>query len=130
VTSRLLPITGSPNASEALLLIDEPGAALTGAGPATPQIACGNPNVGAGPGGCVEYLGVSTVSAGNSGFPVATNPSGTTPTCTVGTPCTPGANVLQGITSGNQVTFFGIPVLPPASAGLNRVHRITNIRAP
>jgi hypothetical protein len=49
-----------------------------------------------------------------------------TNTFTAGT--TPGANIFQGVTSGNQVTFFGIPVMPPATAGDTRVFRITNVR--
>jgi hypothetical protein len=39
------------------------------------------------------------------------------------------ANVYQGLVSGFQVTFQGVPVLPPVSAGLTRVFRFTNIRA-
>jgi hypothetical protein len=37
--------------------------------------------------------------------------------------------VFQGIVTGNQVVFNGIPVLPPASSGDTRVYRITNIRS-
>ena len=44
-------------------------------------------------------------------------------------PTTPGANIFQGVVSGNSVTFFGIPILPPSSTGVSRVFRITNIRA-
>jgi hypothetical protein len=131
VTSRLLPTATAPNASEALLLIDEPGAALTGYGPSVPQTVCNTPQVGAGPGGCVEYIGQSTVEGAGptvGGVPVTgTVPSATT--CTGAFPCAPGANVFQGIVSGNQVVFNGIPVLPPASSGDTRVYRITNIRS-
>jgi hypothetical protein len=120
VTSRLLPSatgvnTGSATASEALLLVDEPGSALVGYGPAQSQIFCGNPGVGAGPGGCVEWVGQSGAT---TGAPVSGSAASTTP----------GANVFQGVTSGNQVTFFGVPVLPPTSVGDTRVFRITNIR--
>jgi hypothetical protein len=140
VTSRLLPTSTISNASEALLMIDEPGASLsaspeTGYGPAQAQIPCGSAfiGVGAGPGGCVEYLGTSSTSAGNgqpntaatSLVPVATPSSATA--CIVGATCTPGANVFQGLVSGNQVNFYGIPVIPPGTSG-NRVYRITNIR--
>jgi len=39
-------------------------------------------------------------------------------------------NVFQGILTGSsQVTFFGVPILPPASAGIQRIFRITNLRA-
>ena len=111
VTSRLFS-TG-PNVSEALLLIDEPGSGLTpvvpGFGPAAPQNVCGTPATG-----CIEY--VSDVG----GVAVATD-------TVAGT--APGRNVFQGIVSGNSVTFFGIPVLPPVTSGTSRVFRITNIRA-
>jgi hypothetical protein len=138
VTSRLLPTATISNASEALLMIDEPGASLsaspeTGYGPAQQQIPCGAANigVGAGPGGCVEYMGTSTTSAGNDQpnaaavVPVASVSSATA--CTVAAPCGVGANVFQGIVSGNQVSFYGIPVVPPGTSG-TRVYRITNIR--
>jgi hypothetical protein len=119
VTSRLLPTTTAATASEALLLVDEPGSGLTGYGPSVPQTVCAvggvsAPQVGAGPGGCSEYIG--TIGA-NAGVPV-NGIAGTTP----------GANVFQGVTSGNQVTFYGIPVQPPVSGGLTRVFRITNVR--
>ena len=87
VTSRLLPTTAAPNASEALLLIDEPGAALTGYGPSVPQTPCNTPQVGAGPGGCVEYIGQSTVEGSGAtvgGVPVSAVPSGTTCTSVAG----------------------------------------------
>ncbi len=115
VTSRLLPTSSNNSASEALLLIDEPGSALGGYGPSVPQTLCSSVNTGAGFGGCAQVVG--TIN-GTAGVPV----SATSPT-------TPGANVFQGVVGGNQVTFFGIPVLPPATAGLSRVLRITNIRA-
>jgi hypothetical protein len=100
VTSRLL---GGGPASEALLLIDEPGSAVGGAGTLLPQTACSSSAFGAGPGGCV-------LAAPAVGGTVATN-------------------VFQGLVSGNQVIFNGIPVLPPVSAGQGRVYRITNVRA-
>jgi len=119
VTSRLLGGSVS-NASEALLLIDEPNTAPTltplvpGFGPGAGLSLCSTPGVGAGPGGCVEYP--NTIS----GLPVATaTPGGSTP----------GPNVFQGLVTSNQVTFLGIPILPPVSAGTARVFRITNVRA-
>jgi hypothetical protein len=132
VTSRLLSTTSGSttvNASEALLLVDEPGSGLNGYGPSVPQTVCGNPNFGAGvsvvpvsPPTCTEVVGVV---GGNIGVPTAGVPVGNG-TFTPG--ATPGANVFQGVTSGNQVTFFGIPVMPPATAGDTRVFRITNVR--
>ncbi|HEX3879321.1 MAG TPA: hypothetical protein VHW24_20205 [Bryobacteraceae bacterium] len=113
-------------------------------------------STGAGAGGCTEYVGVTTINGTNfAGVPVNTPPSlnittgtqvqtefvaGTTPTvttvtCTSVAPCaTPtttgfGANVFNGLVQGNSVSFYGIPILPPATAGDSRVFRITNIRA-
>ncbi len=57
VTSRLLQATSAGNASEALLLIDEPGSGLGGYGPSVPQTLCTTPSVGAGPGGCSQIVG-------------------------------------------------------------------------
>jgi hypothetical protein len=105
VTSRLMQSSG--NLSEALLLIDEPGSGLTGYGPSLGQTLC----VGCGP----QFVG--TIGA-NAGVPVSA--SGAT---------TVGANVFQGAVTGNSVTFFGIPIMPPSSTGLSRVFRITNLRA-
>ena len=116
VTSRLLASNGS---SEAALLIDEPDAGLptaeTGYGPSLPQLVCPSATQGAGPNGCPEWVG--TVG-GATGVPVQTSP----------TSGQPGANVFQGVVSGATVTFFGIPVLPPVTAGFSRVYRITNVR--
>jgi hypothetical protein len=151
VTSRLLPTTLAPNASEALLLIDEPGAGapglqnqLTGYGPSVPQVLCSTANVGAGTGGCTEWVGQTTINGTTTaGVPVASNPNqkttgtaldGVTP-CTATAPCynaaslPQGANVFQGLVTGNQVAFFGVPIMPPATSGLERIYRITNIRA-
>jgi hypothetical protein len=38
-------------------------------------------------------------------------------------------NTFQGNVTANQVSFNGIPILPPVSTGLARVFRMTNIRA-
>jgi hypothetical protein len=105
VTSRLL---GGGPASEALLLIDEPGSSVGGLGTTLPQTLCSSASFGAGPGGCVL---------------TAPNPNAPYPQNTVQT------NVFQGVVSGNQVIFNGIPVLPPVSSGSGRVYRITNVRA-
>lgn len=114
VTSRLL--TQGGNASEALLLIDEPGSGLIapvpGFGPAAPLSLCPTPLTG-----CVEYVSQKSGST----IPVATdNPQGTAAT-------TPGRNIFQGVVNGNSVTFYGIPVLPPGNNAW-RVYRITNVR--
>jgi hypothetical protein len=138
VTSRLLTTSfttntnplEAANTNEALLLIDEPGSLdpviAGGFGPAAPQVLCGSANslpnssIGAGVGStnCPEFVEIS------NGVNVMTN--GTT------APYTAGANVFSGVWGGssapNQVTFFGIPIMPPTSAGSERVYRITNIR--
>jgi hypothetical protein len=121
VTSRLLDAPGNTGASEALLLIDEPGsgqpAAYPGFGPAAPQILCSSIS-GAGPGGCVQYARNVSVSGATTQV-AATSATGA---------LSPGANVFQGTVSANRVTFTGVPILPP-SAGYARGIRITNIRA-
>jgi len=121
VTSRILGNNGSSNSSEALLLIDEPGASLpapvTGFGPAAPQTLCATANLGAGPGGCVEFAQNNAVNGGI--IQTGVNSAGGN-----------GANVFQGIVTGtNQVYFQGIPVLAPVTSGAQRVFRITNVRA-
>jgi hypothetical protein len=115
VTSRLF--TNATNASEALLMIDEPGSGLTGGfGTTLPQLLCTTPLTGAQVGGCGPLtVGSFTTSAGGTN----------TYTPVVGT--AQGPNVYQGIVSGNSVTFFGVPALAPATTG-TRVYRITNVR--
>jgi hypothetical protein len=111
VTSRLLNGGGS----EALLLIDEPGStSISGYGPTLPQIPCQTPLIG-----CAEYVG--NVPAQN-GSPAA---NGVPVTAAGGT--TPAPNVFRGVVSGNSVTFYGVPILPPGNTG-SRIYRITNIR--
>jgi hypothetical protein len=121
VTSRLAS-TSTGGASEALLLIDEPGSGLPaivpGSGPAAAQNLCTNASVGAGPGGCVQFLQNATVNG--STIPVMSGSA-----ATLAAP----VNMFTGLVSGNQVTFNGIPVLAPVSSGNARVFRITNIRA-
>jgi hypothetical protein len=104
ITSRLI---GS--ASEALLLIDEPGASsLAGLGPSEPQTLCTTPLIG-----CQAWVGVV------SGFDAPVTPQYST---------TLASNVFQGVTTGSQVTFFGVPILAPVTTGVSRVIRITNLR--
>jgi len=117
VTSRILV---SPYISEAMLLIDEPGtypaipAPVPGYGPAAAQNVCSSYLRGAGPGGCVQYAFTSA-----SGVPIASSSPNT---------LTPPANIFLGMVSENQVIFSGIPILPPVTAGIERVFRIANIR--
>ena len=122
VTSRLLPITnGNSNASEALLLIDEPGSGLAGYGPSLAQKVCQTPATG-----CLQYVGTQAGATLGTAVDSCTTFVGNT--CTV-TSAVFGPNVQQGIVNGNSVTWFGVPVLPPVSSGASRVYRITNIRA-
>jgi len=122
VTSRLL--STSTGASEAVLMIDEPdnglNTALSGYGPSLPQMVCNSATNGAGPNGCPEWVGNV---GGNTGVPVAQ-----AVTSGNGFQGTPGANVFQGLVTGSQVLFTGIPVLPPVTSGISRVYRITNVR--
>jgi len=124
VTSRLLGNNSVSNASEALLLIDEPGVAtlpapVLGFGPQAPQSLCATPAVGAGSGGCVEYA--ANAAAVNGGTLQVASSSTIGPVATF--------NVFQGLVTSNQVTFQGIPILAPVSSGAQRIFRITNIRA-
>jgi len=115
VTSRIF--SSGNGASEALLLIDEPGTTpvTPSVGTVLPQTACGNANVGAGIGGCATVVG--TVSNAGGTATVAVLPGTTTV-----------PNVFQGLVRGNQVVFNGIPILAPVTSGLARVFRITNVR--
>jgi len=113
VTSRIMNVA-SNNASEALLMIDEPGSAtVSGYGAGLPQLLCTSP---LGNPGCVEYV---SNTGGNIGVPSSAQP----PAAFVTAP-----NVFQGVVSGNSVTFYGVPILPPTTTG-SRIYRITNIRA-
>jgi len=138
ITTRLVNDSGL---SEALLLIDEPGTTnfppVPNYGSGAPLIPC--PNTGpAGFAGCFAYG--YHVNPGGAGivYGVAVNPSpaGTTalpPSQTAINSATavsspPNApNVYQGVVTGNQVTFFGVPVLAPGTNAA-RVFRITNLR--
>jgi len=142
VTSRLLPQSGiSNNISEALLMIDEPGSGVPGVvpgfGPTAGQRICGvggtffgptvTASIGSSSGIAASPLtGCSEFATNLNGVTVATDTfQGTVAVAAA----SPGANVFQGIVSGNSVTFFGVPVLAPVSTGTARVFRFTNIRA-
>jgi len=130
VTSRLISGSGSAtlpaNTSEALLLVDEPNSDLTGqkgVGPTASFNVCANSALGASVGGCTQI--VSNATAGGA----FSNPAAgqTATSCTAGV-CTAAVNAFQGLVNANQVTFLGIPVNPPVSAGTARIYRITNVR--
>jgi hypothetical protein len=116
VTSRML----NGGASEALLLLDEPNSGLSspvpGYGPAEPFNICSTPLVG-----CAAYP-QQAVGSDNQVYQVAVNAPGASPT-----PGNAAPNVYQGVVSGNQVTFHGVPVVQPGPNGA-RILRITNVR--
>jgi len=132
ITSRFI---GANGASEALLLIDDPGANLsTGAtgpyGPNAPQVLCttaqqqsGINSAGA---NSVCNLIVGSTPGLNGPYTVAVPGPGNASTTTA-------QNVFQGKVGdygANSVTFYNVPVLPPATTGVSRTFRITNIRVP
>jgi hypothetical protein len=59
-------------------------------------------------------------------------PAGSQVLCGATVPTVPvtcaGTNVVQGYVSGSSVSFYGVPVLPPNTAGGNTTYRITNVR--
>jgi len=110
VTSRLLSTSNTlPQASEALLLVDEPGSGLPGYGPTVPLTVCTSSNQSAN--ACAEYIG--TIGA-NVNVPVTASGG-------------QGYNAFQGTVNSSSVTFFGVPILAPGTTG-TRVFRITNVR--
>ena len=122
VTSKVLNAT--TGAVEALLLVDEPNSGLpapvTGSGPGAALTYCTdpvNPTVTCREVTASAALNPAVVPGGGTAV-VATAVDGGAP-----------YNVFQGLLLGpNQIIFQGIPVLPPATAGLSRVYRITNVR--
>jgi len=143
VTSRIggapVSINGGPaqNISDALLLIDEPGSGLAatipGTGPQAAQTPCVGasgtfPLVGAGPGGCIQAV-QNVVVPNTGGGTIPTMVSCGTVSGGLCTSTSAPANMYLGLVNANQVTFNGIPVLPPVTSGSTRVFRITNVRA-
>jgi hypothetical protein len=119
ITSRLFANSGNTGISEVALLIDEPGSGLTtgaaGYGPQAPQTLC---LASSNPTGCPTYVYDDGVYEVASGSPTSS---------------TNAANVYQGFlgaVGSNTVTFYGVPVLPPVTTGVQRIFRITNIRYP
>jgi hypothetical protein len=132
ITSRFLSSNG---ASEALLIIDEAGSSITtgvvGAfGPKAPQYLCSyaqETNLGGSP--CNAVVGMDAGTAGGP-YEIAVVPPGVTGANPSGTAA---QNVFQGKVGdygANSVTFYNVPVLPPATSGVTRTFRITNIRVP
>jgi len=130
VTSRLIPQGSVGNISEALLLLDDPGAApgvgsqygttSPGYGTAALQTLCTSPTTG-----CTATVGTVVVGPGGVASAVGTAVAVATAN---GTTTAAAANVFQGIVAGNSITFFGIPILAPVTSGFSRTIRITNAR--
>lgn len=123
ITSRLTTTTTTaPFASDALLLIDDPsnitpnplGAALNGYGVGAPATLCGTLTDT----GCAAFS--ETIAVGSTNYIVMSLTG-------AGAAVAGAANTYQGLVNGNSVTFKGVPVLPPGSAGA-RTFRITNVR--
>jgi hypothetical protein len=126
ITSRLF---GSNGASEALLIIDDAGSNLaTGApgfGPQAMQSLCTTAQQQTvGGNQCIVQVG-STPGSINGPYAVPVPGPGNTATVA--------QNVYQGKVGdfgANTVTFYGVPVLPPATTGVSRTFRVTNVRVP
>jgi len=128
ITSRFLGST----ASEALLIVDEAGSSITTGvsgqfGPKAPQVLCSSANQQASGGSpCTGVVGMSP------GVDINGNPVNYSVALTPGTTTT-APNVFQGKVGDygvNSVAFYNVPVLPPASSGVSRTYRITNVRVP
>jgi hypothetical protein len=123
-----VPITSRyiGSGSEALLIIDEAGANIStgatgGYGPMAPQSLCTTAQQQASGGStCNAFVGKDT----SGGYEVAVTAAGGS---------TPAQNVYQGKIGDfgvNSVTFYNVPVLPPATSGVSRTFRVTNVRVP
>jgi len=123
VTSRIF--SSGTGASEALLMIDEPGTtpATPSVGTSLPQSLCSSSTLGAGIGGCSTVVGTATTSTGGTATSAVLATAGGVAAVPTVVP-----NVFQGLVRGNQVIFNGVPILAPVTAGFTRVFRITNIR--
>jgi hypothetical protein len=127
ITSRFLSSNG---ASEALLIIDEAGSNITTGvagmfGPKAPQTACSTAQQQlSGGSSCAVIVGTDP-GTGSGPYEVAVPGPGNS--------ATSAQNVYQGKVGDfgvNSVTFYNVPVLPPATSGVTRTFRITNVRVP
>jgi len=132
ITSRFMSSNG---ASDALLIIDEAGSTITtgvvGAyGPKAPQTLCSTSSQQtAGGSACNAIVGVDPGIGTTGPYEVAVSNACPSPF----TGCAAAQNVYQGKIGdygANSVTFYNVPVLPPATSGVTRTFRITNIRVP
>jgi hypothetical protein len=128
ITSRYMSSNG---ASDALLIIDEAGsniaAGAPGYGPQAPQSLCTTSQQQAVPSPCAAYVGTAA----------GTNTVGAAVQYAVSVSSPGSSNIAQNVYQGkigdfgvNSVTFYNVPVLPPATSGISRTFRITNVRVP
>jgi uncharacterized repeat protein (TIGR01451 family) len=121
ITSRIL---GEGGASEAMLLIDEPGSGLMtpaqgNYGPNAPQSLCTTAQQ-------QSYLNPCQAAVG-------TDLTGQVQVAVVPGTSTAAQNAFQGKIGDfgpNSVAFYNVPVLPPALPSVARDFRITNLRIP
>jgi hypothetical protein len=127
ITSRFLSSNG---ASEALLVIDEAGSNITTGvagnfGPKAPQVPCSTAQQQlSGGSSCAVIVGTDP-GTGSGPYEVAVPGPGNSSASA--------QNVYQGKIGDfgvNSVTFYNVPVLPPATSGVTRTFRITNVRVP
>jgi len=131
ITSRFIG-KGNFNPSEPLLIIDEAGSSITtgvpGYGPQAGQTLCNTGQQAGGIGGpCQAYVGTAPGTDTN-GHAITYEVAVTAPGSAVAA-----QNVYQGSVGDfgvNTVTFYSVPVLPPATTGVTRTFRITNVRIP
>lgn len=142
-----VPVTsagGAGAASEALIVIDEPGTVsnanaallgITGYGPnATfsvgPQVSYSVCTTGA----CTAVVNNTANTGGGqtTGYWIMTAATGAVTLANPPTPL-PAANAYQGTngaaaTAPTKVTFTGVPLVPPVASNVVRYYRITNLR--
>lgn len=117
VTSKQLgsSISGFGTPVEALLVIDDGTVYPTGTTTATTRTACVTPSV---PNGCTVYQ--------QPALPGGFVPSSSATTFG-GTPFNVFQGIVNTVSTPNQVTFYGVPVVPPGTTG-QRTFRIVNLR--
>ena len=114
ITSRLL----ADPWSEALLLIDEPGAPRTPPNPTPPQLVCGDTGAPLDGSGTCPIVSTGNPAQTYDGTPGALGP-----------PYTARPNIFQGRqAAANSIVWLGVPFDPPGTT-VTRILRITNIRA-
>jgi hypothetical protein len=135
ITSRIIDATD--NASEALLLIDEPfPTAAIGENPPTSEGGTNNAQGSAGvpnPGGQLGCLAINSVNCAIISVGVGVGAGGSYSGLTPGTGSPLGTgnhyNVFQGVqNSASSIAWQGVPIDAPGTAG-TRTIRITNVRA-